>query len=144
MKIYNKGVRFEDSVSDTNGRRFKTGKRDNSLVLPSRGGKQLHLSTINENILSLNNSVNAIPRYLNYGNASNDIDSQYLYGEVAVPNSEAPTRKSIGLNRKSLDSIKLKAIDHHGNVNTISEYPYSSQKYEGTRKLINDKSIDYF
>ena len=75
MKIYNKGVRFEDSVSDTNGRRFKTGKRDNSLVLPSRGGKQLHLSTINENILSLNNSVNAIPRYLNYGNASNDIDS---------------------------------------------------------------------
>ena len=80
MKIYNKGVKFEDSVSDTNGQRYKTSKRENSLVLPSRGGKQLHLSTINENILSLNNSVNAIPWYLNYGIASNDIDSQYLYG----------------------------------------------------------------
>jgi hypothetical protein len=78
MKIYNKGVRFEETspnaASESKGRRLKTSKGDNSLVLPSRGGKQLHLSTINENILSLNNSVAALPRAINYGLVSNNID----------------------------------------------------------------------
>ena len=50
MKAHNRGVRFEDSVSDNNGRRYKNSNRETSLVLPTTGGgKQLHLSTINEN-----------------------------------------------------------------------------------------------
>ena len=58
MKAHNRGVRFEDSVSDNNGKRYKNSNRETSLVLPTTGGgKQLHLSTINENIISLTNSV---------------------------------------------------------------------------------------
>ena len=61
MKAYNKGVKFAENspiaASEGRGGRFKSANRDNSLILPSKGGKQLHLSTINENITNLTNSV---------------------------------------------------------------------------------------
>ena len=63
MKRYNKGVRFEEnSPVDSKGRKYKSGASQNSLVLPARGGKQLHLSTINESLTNLTSSVATLPR----------------------------------------------------------------------------------